>query len=108
MKKVLLYSLFITAVFASCQKEYSTEEGGNSGAGVIIGADCRINKIAFNDSASGISIGSIGAAINALDNATDITLFDSLTLTIDFNSMPQYFTDTVAIDADQYLLDGGE
>lgn len=104
MKKLLPF-FFISIVFlVSCQKEHSTEDGGNSGAGVIVGADCRINKIAFNDSASGISIGSIGAAINASDNATDITLFDSLTLTIDFNSMPQYFSDTVAIDADQYFI----
>ena len=104
MKKLLPF-FFISIVFlVSCQKEHSTEDGGNSGAGVIVGADCRISKIAFSDSASGVSIGSIGAAINASDNATDITLFDSLTLTIDFNSQPQYFSDTVAIDADQYFI----
>jgi hypothetical protein len=104
MKKGLLYSIIIVAALASCQKEYSTEEGGNSGAGIIVGADCRISKIAFNDSTTGVSLGSIGAAINAADNATDITLFDSLTLTIDFNSAPQYFGDTVAIDPDQYFI----
>jgi len=89
--------------FVSCQKEYSTENGGDSG-GIIIGADCRISKIAYSDSASGVSIGSIGATINSADVVTDITKFDSLTLTIDFNDVPQYFTDTVAIDADQYFL----
>ena len=105
MKKGFLYSIIIVTVFAltSCQKEYSTENGGDSG-GIIIGADCRISKIAYSDSASGVSIGSIGATINSADVVTDITQFDSLTLTIDFNDVPQYFTDTVAIDADQYFL----
>jgi len=105
MKK--LFPLYIIAtVFAltSCLKEYSTENGGDSGGGVIIGADCRISKIAYSDSATGVSIGSIGATINSADVVTDITKFDSLTLTIDFNNVPQYFSDTVAIDADQYFL----
>lgn len=104
MKKGLLSLLITTAVLFSCQKEYSTEDGGNNGAGVIIGADCRISKIAFSDSATNVGIGSIGATINAADNATDITLFDSLTFTIDFNSAPQYFSDTAAIDPDQYFI----
>ncbi|MGC4101734.1 hypothetical protein [Ferruginibacter sp.] len=104
MKKGLLYSIIIIAAFASCQKEYSTENGGEGGAGVIIGADCRISKIAYADSASGVGIGSISATIDATDVVTDITKFDSLTLTIDFNSQPQYFNDTVYIDPDQYFI----
>ena len=105
MKK-LLPLFFISGVIAlaSCQKEYSTENGGDTGGGIIIGADCRISKIAYSDSATGVSIGSIGATINSADVVTDITKFDSLTLTIDFNNVPQYFTDTVAIDADQYFI----
>jgi len=105
MKKLLpLYIIATVVVLVSCQKEYSTENGGDSGGGVIIGADCRISKIAYSDSATGVSIGSIGATINSADVVTDITKFDSLTLTIDFNNVPQYFTDTIAIDADQYFL----
>jgi hypothetical protein len=106
MKKGFLYSIIIVTVFAltSCLKEYSTENGGDSGGGIIIGADCRISKIAYSDSASGVSIGSIGATINSSDRVTDITKFDSLTLTIDFNNVPQYFSDTIAIDADQYFI----
>ena len=104
MKKGLLYSIIFIAALASCQKEYSSENGGDNGAGVIIGADCRISKIAYNDSATGISIGSIGATIDALDVVTDVTKFDSLTLTIDFNAVPQYFGDTVYIDPDQYFI----
>jgi hypothetical protein len=106
MKKGFLYSIIIVTVFAltSCLKEYSTENGGDSGGGVIIGADCRISKIAYSDSAKGTGIGSIGATINSADVVTDITKFDSLTLTIDFNNVPQYFADTIAIDPDQYFL----
>lgn len=99
-----LFSILMVLVLSSCLKEYSAEDNNDNSGGVIIGGDCRISKIAFADSASGISLGSIGATINATDNATDITLFDSLALTIDFNSAPQYFSDTVAIDPDQYFI----
>lgn len=103
MKKGLLYSLLVIGVLASCQKEYSTENGGDA-AGIIIGDDCRISRIAYTDSATGVGIGSISATIDATDVVTDITKFDSLTLTIDFNSVPQYFSDTVYIDPDQYMI----
>jgi hypothetical protein len=103
MKKGSLYALVIVVALASCQKEYSTEEG-NDTTGTIIGADCRINKIVYNDSASGVSIGSISADINAADIVTGITKFDSLTLTLDYTFAPQYFGDTVTIDADQYFI----
>lgn len=103
MKKFLpLYIIAIIVVSVSCQKEYSTEGAGGDTTN-IIGTDCRINKITYADSATGVSIGSVSAIINAADVVTDVTKFDSLTSTIDFNSLPQYFTDTVAIDADQYF-----
>jgi hypothetical protein len=104
MKRLILFLLISSvAFFVSCQKEYSTE-GGSDGSGAIIGADCRINKIAYADSATGSGIGSISAIINTSDAVTDITQFDSVTLTLNFNSAPQYFNDTVAIDADQYFV----
>lgn len=108
MKKIFtLLSVPALLFFSSCMKEYSDENGGDA-AGVIIGADCRISKIAYADSASGAGLGSISAAITALDEVTDITKFDSLSLTIDFNSLPQYFNDTVYIDPDQfYVRDAG-
>ena len=104
MKKGLVYAVIVIAVLASCQKEYSTENGGDNGAGVIIGADCRISKIAYADSSTGVGIGSIVATIDGLDMVRDITKMDSITLTIDFNSVPQYFGDTVYIDPDQYFI----
>ena len=107
MKKLIGTTIVLVTVLllSSCQKEYSSEAGNtNAGGGTIIGADCRISKIAYNDSATGAAIGTISAIINANDNATDVTIFDSVSLTINFNSAPQYFTDTVAIDPDQYFI----
>ncbi|MBS1510566.1 MAG: hypothetical protein JST86_07000 [Bacteroidetes bacterium] len=106
MKNRFLFLGLIAMVttIVSCQKEYSDENGSGSGAGVIIGSDCRINKIAYNDSATGAPIGSLIATINSSDAVTDITKFDSITLSIDFNSVPQYFSDTVYIDPDQYYI----
>lgn len=104
MKKGLLYLVIITAALVSCQKEYSVENAGDNGAGIIIGSNCRISKIAYNDSASGSPIGSISAGINGTDVVTDVTKFDSITLTINFNSVLQYFNDTVYIDPSQYYV----
>lgn len=107
MKSKVLFGgvLMISVVLSSCLKEFSNE-GDDAGGGIIIGADCRINKIAYADSASGSGIGSISAVINSSDEVTSITKFDSLSLTIDFNSIPQYFAsgDTVYIDPDQYYV----
>ena len=102
--KKIFYGLIGVLLLSSCLKEYSTEADDGSGAGVIIGADCRISKIGYADSATGSGIGSINAVINSSDNATDITGFDSITLSINFNALPQYFTDTVYIDPDQYFV----
>jgi hypothetical protein len=104
MKKIFPILLLAPVVLSSCLKEFSTEEGGNTGAGVIIGNDCRIAKIAYTDSASGAGIGSISAVINSMDEVTDVTMFDSLSLTIDFNAIPVYFNDTVYIDPEQYFV----
>lgn len=105
MKKIFPFLIVSVVVFSSCLKEYSNENSGDAD-GIIIGTDCRISKIAYTDSASGFGIGSISAAINTSDAVTDITRFDSLSLTIDFNSQPQYFAngDTVYIDPDQYYV----
>lgn len=107
MKKTsaLVLGIGCLILLSSCLKEFSNE-GEDSGGGIIIGADCRISKIAYADSASGAGLGSISAVINSSDEVTSITKFDSLSLTIDFNSLPQYFAsgDTVYIDPDQYFV----
>lgn len=103
-KNISAILLLVGAVaFSSCMKEYSDENGGDAD-GIIIGTDCRISKIAYADSATGAGLGSLSAVITSLDEVTDITRFDSLSLTIDFNSLPQYFSDTVYIDPDQYYI----
>ncbi len=107
MKK--LFPVFITAIVLtviSCEKEYSLENSGDvTGSGQIIGVDCRITKIAYNDtSAAGAGIGAITALINSTDQVTNITKFDSLSLTIDFIATPVYSNDTVHINADEYFL----
>ncbi len=103
MKKILplLVAVGIVSLF-SCNKEYSLENGGGGSAN-IIGADCRIAKIAYVDSASGVGTGSIAAIINTLDKLTDVTKFDSLTATIDYTAMPVYIGDSVFINADEYF-----
>ncbi|MEI9958834.1 MAG: hypothetical protein WDM90_21550 [Ferruginibacter sp.] len=72
MKKRLLYCVIVITAFTACQKEYSAENGGDT-SGTIIGADCRISKIAYSDSATGTGIGSINATIDGSDMVTDIT-----------------------------------
>jgi hypothetical protein len=103
MKKRLLYAIIVLLTVSSCGKELSTEFGSGNDGGVI-GADCRISKIAYNDSASGVALGSISAIINGTDKATAITLFDSLSLSLIDQYNPQYFGDTIAIDPDQYFV----
>jgi hypothetical protein len=104
MKKLLYLPIFFLLLINACRKEVSTQFSDGNGGGGIIGADCRINKIVFKDSVSGIGLGSISAIINSLDRATDITVFDSLSLSLADQITPQYFSDTIAIDPVQYFI----
>ena len=105
MKKLLpfFFAVLVLAIF-SCEKEYSLENSGNNNNGLIVGTDCRLSKITYTDTATGIGIGSIAATINNLDVVTGITKFDSLSFTIDFITTPAYVSDTVFINADEYFL----
>lgn len=93
----------------SCEKEYSEE---NLGAGneLIVGADCRMSKIVYTDTAGtaaggkGTGLGSIEALINNLDIVTRITQFDSVSNTIISRPEPIYSNDSVFIDADEYYI----
>jgi len=105
MKKLLpLFIAMVTLAFFSCEKELSLENGGNVTNTNIIGADCRITKIVYADSTTGIGKGSLAAIINSADKAADVTLFDSITSTIDYNSLPVYVGDTIFINADEYFV----
>ncbi|HAO46007.1 MAG TPA: hypothetical protein PLZ45_12175 [Ferruginibacter sp.] len=97
-------SVVVLTLF-SCAKEYSLESSSDpTGNGIIIGTDCRISKIAYHDTTTGLALGSLIANINTSDNVTNITKFDSLAFTIDFVSTPFYASDTVFINADEYFL----
>lgn len=111
MKKYLLYAVLVILVFTACKKEYSLENGGNLANGLIVGANCRISKIDYYDTASGSALGSIAASINLVDTVTDITKFDSLAYTILFYTPLVYVSDTIYINANEYfvsdILSGG-
>lgn len=107
MKRLTVYSLILllAAGLYSCEKEYSTENTGDgTNNPLIVGVDCRISKMVYADSATGVGIGSLAAIINAQDNAVDISRFDSLAFVLDFNAQPVYSNDTVFIDPDQYFV----
>jgi hypothetical protein len=99
------FFFFLSAVvFVSCSKEVSLENGGTAAGNNIIGADCRISKIAYSDNASGVALGSITANINMSDKAVDITDFDSLNNTINSNTILQHKSDTILISAAEYFI----
>ena len=100
----LLFAAILISLF-SCEKEYSSENSGNTNSEFIVGIDCRISKIVYKDTAGvGTGLGSIEAAINNLDIVTKITMFDSLSNTIEFITSPIYTNDSVYINADEYFV----
>jgi hypothetical protein len=104
--KMIAGSTLVLALLsvAGCEKEYSLEEGGN-GTGVnIIGDDCRISKISYADSASGVSLGAITANINSSDRLTSVVEFDSLNNTLLNEYTPLYTNDTVYISFTEYFV----
>ncbi|MFM6926588.1 MAG: hypothetical protein ACKOU7_13865 [Ferruginibacter sp.] len=108
-----LLLIALAAALFSCEKEYSNENSGNTGNDLIVGIDCRINKIVYTDTSgtaaggTGTGLGSIEAAINSLDVVTKITKFDSLSNTIEFINAPIYSNDSVFINADEYFVVDG-
>ncbi|HMK03666.1 MAG TPA: hypothetical protein VK489_05725 [Ferruginibacter sp.] len=105
MKKLfpVFFAVTVLIVF-SCTKEYSLENGDNSDNSQIVGVDCRITKISYTDTATDVGIGSLSAEINSTDDATVITLFDSLSSTIAYRSMPVHSNDTIFINSNEYFV----
>lgn len=104
MKKLLIISGVLISVFTSCQKDYSDEASSGAGNGEIIGADCRITKIVNADSATNKGKSALTAVINSADKVVDVTDFDSLSFTLDYNSVPVYISDTIKINSDEYFV----
>jgi hypothetical protein len=98
----LLFIAIIITLF-SCEKEYSQEDGGINDD-LIVGADCRLSKILYTDTAAKMNLGSIAAVINNMDIVTNISRFDSVSNSPEFISAPVYTNDSIYIDADQYFV----
>ena len=110
MNKVrpLVFIALVVTLF-SCAKEYS-EENLSNGNELIVGADCRISKIAFRDTSGmagggpGAGLGFIKANINSQDLDTLIIQFDSTGNTIVNIASPVYTNDSIYVSADEYLI----
>ena len=104
MKK-LLPVLFaaIVLTLSSCEKEYSLENSTEP-SDFIVGADCRISKIVYTDTAAKLGLGSIAATINSLDIVKNITRFDSISNTIEFISDPLITNDTIYVKTNEYFI----
>lgn len=100
--------LFATIVFTlfSCEKEYSVENAENVGNDLIVGINCRINKIVSLDTANNMSgIGSIEASINSLDIVTTVTKFDSIANVIEYMTPSIIYSgDTVYFNPYEYFI----
>jgi len=103
-RKYWVSAALVLLVFVACKKEYSLENSGNLNNPQIVGADCRTSKIAYIDSPTNVGLGSIAANINVFDQATQITQFDSLSATIDFQANMVYISDTIYINTDEYFI----
>lgn len=103
-RKQLVYAGLVLLVFAACKKELSLENSGNLNNPLIVGNDCRTSKIAYIDSPTNVGLGSIAANINIFDQATQITQFDSLSSTIDFQANMVYISDTIYFNTNEYFI----
>ena len=105
MKTIFFYTLSIILCFSfiSCEKEYSLENSTEP-SDLIVGADCRISKIVYTDTAAKLGLGSIAATINSLDIVKNITRFDSISNTIEFISDPLITNDTIYVTPDEYFI----
>ncbi|MEO6406315.1 MAG: hypothetical protein ABIY51_07875 [Ferruginibacter sp.] len=87
----------------SCQKESSEENDGGTDPS-IIGLNCRIAKIDYQDTSGLIPTGSLAANINASDNAVTIIEFDSLSNFIISFADIVTIADTFHVNADEYFI----
>ena len=105
MKTIFFYTLSIIGCFTfiSCAKEYSLENSTEPND-LIVGADCRISKIVYTDTAAKKGLGFIEAEISNQNIVTRITRYDSLSNTIEFRSDPLITNDTIYVTADEYFI----
>ena len=106
MKKKLINILILSAVIflSACEKELSTENSTLIGNELIVGKNCRIAKLVYNDTATGINLGSLAATINILDRVDQINAFDSLAVALTFAADITYSNDTIYLNVDEYFV----
>ena len=106
MKKKLSTILILSAVIflSACEKELSTENSTLIGNELIVGKNCRIAKLVYNDTATGINLGSLAATINILDRVDQINAFDSLAVALTFAADITYSNDTIYLNVDEYFV----
>jgi hypothetical protein len=105
MKKIFFLFLGVALIaIYSCKKELSFENPNNPNSNVIVGNDCRVNKIAFSDSLSDVGTGSVSAVINSLDTTLSVSIFDSLANAAVFDAAITYSNDTIFINANELFV----
>ncbi len=106
MKKKLINILILSAVIflSACEKELSTENSSTVGNELIVGKNCRIAKMVYNDTATGINLGSLAATINILDRVDQINAFDSLAVALTFAADITHTNDTIYLNVDEYFV----
>lgn len=106
MIKVLTSIFLVATIFCltSCEKEVSLENTSIGGNDLIVGRDCRLAKIVYNDTATNINLGSIAATINLLDRVEQINEFDSLAVALTFASATNYTNDTIYVNDDEFFV----
>ncbi len=105
IKKITNLILLSAVIFLSaCEKELSTENSDNTGNELIVGRDCRIAKMVYTDTATGVNLGSLAATINILDRVEQINAFDSLAAALTFAADIAYTNDTIKLNDDEYFV----
>jgi hypothetical protein len=95
--------LAATCLFlASCQKEYSVENGGNGGNN--IGSNCRVSQIVQLDSNTRKGLASFNTYFNGSGQGTRVVDWDSVQNSALFTSDIVYSGDTMRVNANEFFL----
>ncbi len=95
----------LVSLIASCEKEYSQENGSFANVGIKIGDNCVINKVIALDTLTQKGSSALNYNFNLLgDKILAINRVDSVTNNIIFNSNPIYNGDTIVINNNEYFI----
>lgn len=88
----------------SCQKELSLEDGGGNPGQPSIGDNCKVNQIITADSLTGLGLFSIFTRFTPSGDADKVEVYDSLSLTMQYQTNIIYKGDTVRVSPTEYFL----